>query len=135
MAADGAAYHQQWSNLWQVCLLFVQMAEFFVIRSFGQPLISLFLFSTPCSWICTCVCRHPSMLAEDQAIAIQCSWGSPPWNVLHHLSTLSCCKFVLTSPFFRHLNIVVNAPQYELPVKVYSGLTMPGCPLSGLRRL
>ena len=57
--------------------LFAQTVEFFVVGIFGQPLISLFLFgqyAMPMDQYVRAGMHHPSVMAEDQAITIQCAW-------------------------------------------------------------
>ena len=57
--------------------LFAQTVEFFVIGIYGQPLISMFLFgqyAMPMEQYVRAGMHHPGVMAEDQAITIQCSW-------------------------------------------------------------
>ncbi|CAJ1393949.1 unnamed protein product [Effrenium voratum] len=65
------------SRAYAVGSLFAQTVEFFVIGMFAQPLISSFVFgqyAMPMDLYVRAGTHHPSIMAEDQAITIQCSW-------------------------------------------------------------
>ena len=64
--------------------LFAQNVEFFVIGLFGQPLISLFpsgQYAMPMEQYVRAGMHHPSIMAEDQAITIQCAWTNRSLSV------------------------------------------------------
>ena len=74
--------------------LYAQITEFFVTGMFSQPMISLLAFgqyAMPMAQYVRAGMHHPSMMAEDLAITMQCSWTNHSLSIepLDHAVTKS----------------------------------------------